>query len=200
MKTKFLFLSLAGIALAHEANAIAGDVLITWTGTAGYSTHIFVNYDDSFAQVGAWGGGAGPYSGVATNQGINQLTAQFYAPSSLDPFFVVDDVENGVIGYKFLQFTFNTATDTLEGYLDFGKDSFAEEDPESLPGECYLNGTPSFLTLHDSHLVTQLDSGGQFTVTPVPEPSTLGLLTAGAGIHFLNRRKQGTRERDSISG
>jgi len=183
--------------LLHEANASPKDALITWIGNAGYRASILMTYDDSFPTVGAWGGGA-PISGTPTNQGISQLSASFYTPSSLTPVFSVNDISNSIINYKFLTLSFNTTTATLSGSFDVGKDSFAEGEPGSSAGQYYLLGpSPSLI---DSFLAQQVDSGGHFTVTIVPEPSAWSLVLAGAVATFARARltKHGFCSRSNI--
>jgi len=162
------------------------DAIITWSGDAGYSAQINMSYDDSFAIVGAWGGGPPFLGGTPTNQGISQLSVAFLAPS-LQPLFATNDIYNGTINYKFLSLSFDTVANTLFGSLDVGKDSFAEEEPGSSEGQFFLTGV-SFPTLHDSFLVQVVDSGGEFTVTVVPEPSTWSM-SAAAVVAFVTFRR-----------
>lgn len=157
--------------LICRSNAELREAIITWKGDAGYRARITMDYDDAFASVGAWGGGA--FGGTATNQGIAQLSVAFFNPS-LQPVFSTNDISNGNVTYRFLNISFDTTTRSVFGFLDVGKDSFAEGEPGSSAGQYYLTGV-SLPTLHDSSLGQAVDSGGQFVVTIVPEPSCASL-------------------------
>src|SRR5439155_8662951 len=138
MKPKILLLVLvSGCLLASKSKADVRDAIITWTGDAGYRARITMSYDDAFASVAAWGGG--PFSGTPTNQGISQLSVEFFNPS-LQPIFSTNDISNSVSTYRFLSIGFDTGAKTLFGSLDVGKDSFAEGEPGSSAGQFYLNG------------------------------------------------------------
>jgi hypothetical protein len=187
MKANLILLAIvADCFFATPSNAEVKDAIITWTGNAGYHVHISMTYDDSFATVGAWG--APPSSvGTPTNQGISRLSVDFYSPSSQRPVFSFDDISNGTINYRFLSIDFDTSSRTLFGSLDVGKDSFAEEElPGSSAGQYYLHGV-SFPILVDSYLAQSVDSGGQFVVTVIPEPSTWCLCVAGLAVIIVFR-------------
>src|SRR5438270_2593531 len=179
MKPKILLALLAsGLFVICPSNASSSEAIITWTGNAGYRARINMTYDDAFASVGAWGGG--PFGGTPTNQGVTQLSLTFFNPS-LQPIFSTNDISNSSINYRFLNVSFDTVSRTLLGGFDVGKDSFAEGEPGSSAGQFYLTGV-AFPALHDSFLAQQVDSGGQFTVTVVPEPSiwAFGLMAIAA--------------------
>jgi len=185
-KPGILLLVLAGGCFTGvRANAELRDAIISWTGDGGYSARITMSYDDSFTSVGAWGGGA-PISGTPTNQGISQLSVEFFNPS-LQPIYSTNEISNYSISYRFLSVSFDTDTKTLLGSLDVGKDSFAEGEPGSSAGQYYLKGVSS-PSLVDSFLAQAVDSGGLFTVTVIPEPSTLSLCVVAMVLLSVIRR------------
>jgi hypothetical protein len=159
------------------------NAIITWQGDFGYRARITITYDDSFSSVAAWGGGLPSLGGVPTNQGIAQLSFAFFSPT-LQLLFATNDISGGQVTYRFLSINFDTTGQTLFGFFDVGKDSFAEGEPGSSSGQFYLTGL-SFPALHDSNLAQTVDSGGQFTVTVVPEPSSCSLCLAGMGLLWL---------------
>jgi hypothetical protein len=151
-----------------------------------------MSYDDAFASVAAWGGGVGPFSGIPTNQGIANLSVEFFTPS-LQPMFAVTDISSGISTYKFLSINFDTDAQTLFGSLDVGKDSFGEGEPGSPEGQFYLTGV-SFPQLHDPFLLQIVDSGGQFSVAVIPEPSTWSLCVVATVAFIFGRSKWLKRE------
>jgi hypothetical protein len=179
MKTKLLLVLSIGIWLPTlGVRADVGNALITWTGNAGYHVEINLSYDNTFALVHA--SGSPPYSPiVGTNQGVVNLSVQFFDPSS-HPLFSVVDVTNSVVLYRFLDITLNTVSGTLQGSLDVGKDSFAEGEPVSGVGQYYLSGT----SLIDAGYIRQpvrIDSGGDHRF-PI---SQTGVITSGHNFHIL---------------
>lgn len=77
------------------------------------------------------------------------------------------------------------------GILDVGRDSFAEGDPGSSLGQYYLVGISS-PSLINSATAQQVDSGGQFTITVVPEPSAWALVAVGFAILTARRFRPDT--------
>jgi hypothetical protein len=175
--------------IAFTSQASPQQAIITWRGDAGYRANITMSYDDAFASVGASGGGSP--GGTPTNQGITQLSVAFFSPS-LQPLFATNDIFNGVINYKFLSISFDTSAHTLLGFLDVGKDTFAEGGPGPFTPEYYLTYQAGVVLpmLHDAVLLQTVDSGGQFTVTIVPEPSMYSLcMTAVAACILIRSRR-----------
>jgi hypothetical protein len=102
--------------------------------------------------------------------------------------FSVYDISNSVITYKFLGLNFNTATTSLFGGFDVGKDSFAEGETNSPVGQYYLLGPNPALI--DPSIGQAVDTGGQFTVTIVPEPAAWTLVLLPAVALILAQRKR----------
>ena len=192
MNPKAISLALLSLCFLHHGRAAVQNALITWTGNAGYHASILMTYDDSFPTVGAWGGGA-PISSTPTNQGIFQLSASFFTPSSQVPVFSVNDVSNSIINYKFLTLSFSTASTTLFGHFDVGKDSFAEGESGSSAGQYYLTLLGPSPTLIDPAIGAELDYGGHFLVTIVPEPSAWTLALVCPTVTILARRRRFNR-------
>ena len=195
MKTKTIpFVLLVGISLIHCKHASATDAIINWLGDGGYRARITMNYDDSFATVLARGDLS--FSGPLTNQGITQLSVSFFNPTSFQPIFSTQDVSNGIVTYRFLTIALDNVSRTLSGSLDVGRDSFAEGDPGSPAGQFYLVHTSS-TSLIDSFTGQPVDSGGQFTVTVVPEPSTWSLcvVAIAAGSALWGRKRPNEPDR-----
>jgi hypothetical protein len=132
-----------------------------------------MTYDSSLPVVSAIGGLQ--IGGTPTNQGISQLSVAFYTPLSLTPVYSTSDISNSVITYKLLSISFDTVSRTLFGFLDVGRDSFAEGDTGSSIGQFYLTGVSS-PALHDSFAAQVVDSGGQFTTVPEPCGWMLGMI------------------------
>ncbi len=103
--------------------------------------------------------------GLGTNNGLEFLEIVFINPAGALLQQVIN-VENGVSSYGFLNFTFDTTTESLAGFIDIGKD-------DGLPGDWFLSG--------DSLGVVSLvevgggtfDSGGPIVVTLVTDPLEL---------------------------
>lgn len=182
-----LFLSLlsAAIFLVHPPHANAADAIINWQGDAGYRARITMSCDDTYAAVLAKGDLS--FNGPLTNQGITQLAVSFFSPSSLQPVFSAQDISNSIVTYRFLAINLDTTSATLSGALDVGKDSFAEGEPGSSAGQFYLTdySAPSLI---DSSTGQPVDSGGQFIVSIVPEPSALRLCPAALVVIIRSRR------------
>lgn len=180
-----LFGVLAAILFLGRADACAQGVIIDWQGNGGYRAKITMTYDASFALVSARGDGR-PFM-TPTNQGISSLSVQFFAPSSSTPLYSTQDISNSIVTYRFLIIDFDTTLKTLIGTLDVGRDSFAEGGGSS-SGQYHLLGVAS-PQLMNSFTGLPIDSGGQFTVTVVPEPSTWAIgvigLTAIASARHL---------------
>jgi hypothetical protein len=187
MKTKIVLAVLfAGILAGRQSNAAQQSVNINWLGNGGSRVLMSMSYDDAFPIVSALGDHYN--GGTATNVGISQLSLHFLVvPSALHPAYSVQDISNNVVMYRFLRFTFDTVSLTLSGQLDVGKDTFGEGLPGSSTGEYYLSGPVSSPSLVDPNTGQTLDSGGAFTITPVPEPSTWALVAAGLALMFLFR-------------
>ena len=188
MKTKIALFLIIGSVFTISSHANAQGAIITWTGNSGYSAQITMTYNSLFANVFATGGSTFP---GLTNQGITSLVVSFFSPSSpLTPIYSVIDVSNSVVSYGFLNIAFDTTNSSLAGLIDVGKDTFAEGLPGSSAGEYYLHGAITSPTLMDAGANLQLDSGGSFNVTIVPEPETWEFFGA-AGLVFFAFRLRG---------
>lgn len=193
MKSIITLLVIAGgCFMAAHSNADDRTAIITWTGNGGYRTEMTLTYDPLDASVFAGGdlGVQGP-----TNQGIASLDVNFFGPSSLQPLYSVTDVSNSVVLYRFLNISFDTSASSMSGsYIDVGKDTFGEGLPGSSQGEYYLHGLITSPTLVDAYSLLNLDSGGQFNVTVVPEPAICELLgIAGVGIYGFRLRDRSNK-------
>ena len=181
--------AVAVILFMSRANADAQGAIIDWQGNGGYSARITMSYDASLPLVFADGGY--PFS-TPTNYGISSLSVQFFPPfsppSSSTPLYSTQNVSNSIVTYKFLLLYFDTVSRNLTGALDVGRDSFAEGDPGSSLGQYHLLGLVSSPTLMNSFTATPVDSGGTFTVTVVPEPSSIALAGLGAALLFRRRK------------
>ncbi len=188
MKTKIAILIVIVGILTLSRHANAQGAIITWTGNSGYRTVISMTYNSLMPSVFA--SGALVYQGP-TNQGITSLVVSFYSPSSpLHPLYSITDVSNSVALYGFLNISFNTTNSSLYGLIDVGKDTFGEGLPGSSAGEYYLHDTTTSPTLVDAYSGLQLDTGGSFNVTIVPEPAPCELVGV-AGLLFFAFRLRG---------
>lgn len=171
---------LAAIASAGVANAalITAQYSIMFDG--GYSAEGTITYDDSIPIV------SGEHDGP-TN-GIEYLDITFFDPSDVELYSFVD-ISGGVSNYEFLEIEFDTTTPNFlaNSGVDLGQDTGA-------PEEIYLHGdigatTQLFVGAGD--VITDVINPTVFTVTVVPEPSTLALAALGLMCMAL-RVKRGT--------
>jgi hypothetical protein len=182
----FLVVVLTGILFMSQSDAEAQGAIIDWQGDEGYRARITMTYDASLPLVFARGGY--PLSSP-TNHGITLLSVQFFPPSSSTPLYTTQNISNSVVTYKFLMLYLDTVSRNLTGSLDVGRDSFAENDPGSSLGQYHLNGPVSAPFLINSYTpFPPVDSGGQFTTTIVPEPSTWALGAIGFAMLTSARR------------
>lgn len=175
-----------------SSHAHAQGAIITWTGDSGYRTRISMTYDSLLTSVSATGSLLG-----VSDQGISSLIVSFYAPSSITPLYSITDISNSVPLYGWLNISFNTTSNSVVGSIDVGKDTFGEGLPGSSAGEYYLHGTITSPTLMDAGANLPLDTGGHFSVTIVPEPTTWSLcvIAAAAAIFFRLRMRPNTKDR-----
>ncbi|MCP2728488.1 PEP-CTERM sorting domain-containing protein [Limnofasciculus baicalensis] len=178
--------AILSVASTQEAQAISFN--FDWQGDGGYSAKGMFSYDETTAPVII------SESGPGSTNNLQSLMVSFFDPSN-NPLQSFNTVSNGVSESGFLEFNFDTSTQTLFGGFDVGGG-------QGIIGEQFLNGTVgSFLQLRQDvdqmgpKTEIELDrNSGAITVTAksVPEPtSILGLLALGAmGAGSILKKKQ----------
>ncbi len=145
-----------------------------WTGNAGYSARGSFNYDETQG-----------YSTVDESK-LRSLTIDFFDPNNklLNSFA---PIINGSIAYDFLDFSYDTATKSLFGFFDVGKDDGQSTD-------YYLYETVGLnLSLRNPIQGTIDQNNGLINVTDttsVPEPLTIGGTVVAFGIGCVMKRKK----------
>ncbi|WAR44536.1 hypothetical protein [Methylomonas rapida] len=165
--------------IAHSSLASAE---FHWLGDGGYKASGTFTYNDTLESISAKGSN---YDG-GFNNGLDHLDISFYDPFD-NLLFNTTNVQDGVVSYEYLQFTFNPGTMAFEDYFDLGAYS---EDSEALyyvwgqmgSGDSYLERSDG-VTL-DSQAIPAI------TVRPatIPLPNGLALFVTGI-LSLLGLRK-----------
>ncbi|WGV23167.1 PEP-CTERM sorting domain-containing protein [Halotia branconii] len=162
------------LSILKSASVHAVTLNFEWTGNAGYSAKGSFNYDETQG-----------YS-IVDESKLRSLTIDFFDPSNklLNSFA---PITNGSIAYDFLDFSYDTATKSLFGFFDVGKDDGQSTD-------YYLFETVGLnLSLRNPIQGTIDQNNGLITVsdtTPVPEPLTIGGTVVAIGIGYVMKRKK----------
>ncbi|MBD2679640.1 MULTISPECIES: PEP-CTERM sorting domain-containing protein [Nostoc] len=166
-----------GLQKAAPVHAVA--LNFDWTGDAGYSAKGSFSYDETQG-----------YTTIDTSK-LQSITVSFFDPSQklLNSFA---PVTNGSIVYNFLDFNYDTATKSLFGFFDVGRDNGQSTD-------YYLFGTVGLdLSLRNPIEGTIDRNNGLINVTSItsiPEPLTTGGTVLTAGIAWLVKRRKVTAKK-----